>query len=264
MTGRVAEPGWSRRLWVAMVGAILGCQLIAIRWLSDDTPIVVRPVPPQLTATSLFLEPPSPGLERLFELADPTVFALPSARGFAGTAWRIATDPAPDTSDWVDSNRWLAASGRWLVARPRVGPPERGPLSSLDPSTFLSRPKVAVVTPPLLPLPAKTEVELDPGLRARGLIVPVAAPDVVHSNTLTSTELRVCVEPSGAVFSAVVLKGSGLAAADQLALESVSKARFKPLDPPPAPGSDPGAGLDWGRMVFRWHTTAPSTNGKGT
>jgi TonB family protein len=260
MTKGIRQPGWSRRWWLAVGSMVLAGQLLAIVWLSDRSPVPLTPVPMQIRVQ---LAPPGPtptNLARLFELVDPTVFALPSTAGFAGTAWRTASDPAPEDSDWTEAERLLGGSAQWLSCD---WPLESEPGTAMNPGRSALRPATASVSAPVVRMPDRTEVELDGKLARRGLAQPLVAPSMVHSNTLSSSELRVCVEPSGSVFSAVVLKGSGWAAADQQALELAGRARFKPLENSPGSGPDPGAGWEWGQMVFRWHTRPPETPGGG-
>jgi hypothetical protein len=51
--------------------------------------------------------------------------------------------------------------------------------------------------------------------------------------------------------SATLLGGSGLAAADQRALELARSARFEPLS-----GPTQGQGLSWAKLVFQWQAVA--------
>jgi TonB family protein len=103
-------------------------------------------------------------------------------------------------------------------------------------------------------LPEATRVRLEGDLAGRVWLQAPALTDVTHSNILTDTVLRLTVHPEGWVWSAVLLRGSGLASADRQALDQVRRARLRPGAPGPASAA---AGWGWGRMVVLWHTRAP-------
>jgi TonB family protein len=95
-------------------------------------------------------------------------------------------------------------------------------------------------------------VRIEPEESDLELVSPLTVPSVTHSNVLGATVVRVTVDRSGQVFSAVVLKSSGLKTADQLALGLARTARFRSA----RPGADRGEWA-WARLVFEWRTLAP-------
>jgi TonB family protein len=232
-----------------MAVGLTALQAAVIFTLSDRSPaqaVPHRTVPKLRVATG--------DLSGLF--ADPRLLALPTAQGFAGIGWRIASDPQPVVQDWTEPMPWLGQSetglARTLLAAPAVGI-GRG-VTADKPS-----PQLATNALPALPLAQATIVRLAASNAPWEWIEPLVAPAITHSNILSETVVEVTVHRSGQVFSAVVLEGSGLRSADDLALALARSARFQ------IPRSS-GEPEEWGRvrLVFEWHTVAPGSTAEET
>jgi TonB family protein len=70
---------------------------------------------------------------------------------------------------------------------------------------------------------------------------------------LQPSTVQVLARGDGSVISATLLTRSGLAAADQRALDLARAAQFAPLTPP----AD-SRRFQWGRLVFLWHAIEPA------
>jgi hypothetical protein len=101
-------------------------------------------------------------------------------------------------------------------------------------------------------------------LAARGLLSLPPLPVWAGADLLAPSQVRVLVDARGHPVSALLLAGSGLAAADQAAVNLALAAQFG-SDPAAlkAPPGNPAAGLVFGRLNFRWHTVPVTalTNG---
>ncbi len=182
-------------------------------------------------------------------LPDPLLLALPTPRGFAGIGWRSASDPRYIAQDWTEGIPWLCQSETGLAR------------------TFLAAPTVGIGRGVTVdkPLPQLTQNGL-PGmvlaqqtvLRIEGdgsdweLAAPLTLPSLTHSNVLSETVVQAIADASGQVFSAIVLKSSGLKTADQQALALARTAQFRitRVDSNELEWA-------WAHLIFEWRTLAP-------
>lgn len=244
---------WSPRRLGAVMALCVAAQFLLVWLFSARAPMVVREAdarPVHRLAAQWNNE--------FFRLASPVLFARPSPLGFSGRAW--LTPPE------VDYRPPPAAAGpAWLT-------PERAGLAT-DFSEFVRTNRSARVTAALRPAPqpllpaiavlpatrARSWVEVDPELaRAGGAFFP-DLPAWPHAEALQPTEVRVVVDAAGHPVSAVVLRSSGLPAADAFALETAQRMRF---DARPVPPGGPIAELRAGRLEFHW-LTLPPAEGEG-
>jgi len=241
---------WSGRQWGSVVGLITAAQLTLVVMLCEQNEQVPARVaaPPGLRVIGL--EPGDRASAAILEAVDPTVFALPGPRGFSGAAWGQPPRPPAAPTGWNEGTRWLTGRTQWfgrVIGAPRLT--AGASLGAADdhvpaPRRVTSRP---------VPLAPGSVVSPSAGLAARGWSTPLVAPVMVHTNLLGPTEVQVSVEPDGWVFSAVVVRSSGLARADEAAVALARSARFTPL---PGAGS-PAAERLWGRLRFDWRTLPP-------
>jgi TonB family protein len=235
--------------WVLMALGLTALQAAAIFALSDRSTLqelARKPVPRVRVATW--------DIGTL--LADPRLLALPTEHGFAGIGWRKASDPQYVAQDWTEPMPWLGQSEtglvRTLFAAEAAGI-GRG-VTADKPS-----PQFAANALPALPLAEQTVVRLDATGAHWEWAEPLVAPAISHSNILSETVVQVTADRSGQVFSAVVLKSSGLKAADQQAIELARTARFRIT-----PGAADPEDWAWARLVFQWRTLAPGATGGET
>lgn len=241
---------WSRRQWGTVVGLVTVLQLGLLVVLVERTAEVPSRVaaPPELRIIAWESKGVS-GREAL-EVLDPALFAVPGPRSFSGAAWDRPRRSPTAPSGWQEDPRWLTAQTQWF-----------GRVTALTEVKAMSRlatgeefiPAPRVVEPPPIPLATGSRVVLDAGLMERGWVTPLVAPLLVHSNLVNRTEIEVSVEPDGWVFSAVVVRSSGLARADEEALALALAARFTPLPGAGGPVSE----RQWGKLRIDWRTVSP-------
>ena len=262
MTSVLVEPRpWSLRRWGGMVVLIFGVQLGLIFWLGTRTPIRPRPA-----AAALTLHLATRASAEVQALYDPTLFTLPHAEGFSEPVWQRVPRPEFRSFEWsAPPNRLprtvdqLGAVFTRLVETNYVdtlqqpAPPEPNPtLPNL---------------PPLAQLQDQSVLQLEDGLAQRRLLTPLQLKSWPNPDVLSDSVVQVIVDAEGRPVSPTLLASSGLAAADQYALDQARAARFEPLSRNPIEAaSNPMARLNWGKMIFRWHTlptpptSAPAAN----
>lgn len=236
------EPSaWSPvRRWLLILLVFLA-HLGLISALTDRRPLELRPA-----ARAPVLQP-APADSEWLALNDPTLFALPQRRGFAGTAWLQTRPPETSPFRWSEPLRLLplpvttlgATFTRFMQTNhfpalvfetkqpPEFEPPATDPLDT--------------------PTPMPSRLRVAGALAQRGLINPPGLASYRAAELLTNTVAQVLVRPDGLVFSATLLTSSGSKEADQRALEIARAARFEPL-------RSPASALMSGELIFAWHT----------
>lgn len=260
MNAAAPEPAvWSRgRVWSA-VFLVIVAQLAVIFWSSERRSAVTRQ-PGTTTSFSLVADARAgTPLAELLDLDDPTLFALPHARGFSGGAWMKAPTFRHRSEDWTEPPRFFALPVDELgtafaefVDTNVVG------------ATVLSdkpAPRLSEVVASPVPLPTRSAIRLADGLAGRAIASAPDVPAIRHTDILAATVVEVSVKPSGFVFSATVFSSSGSKMADQTALDLARAIRFKPIAKTDTVSSDDPVALNWGKIVFQWLTSeTPATN----
>lgn len=249
-----------RHRWLLWAIVILTAQVGFIYWLGARHPVAPRApntTPPIALAPEYDAE--------LAALSDPTLFALPHAQGFSGTAWKLTPRVSYTAADWSEPLRWLPLSTEKLGSsfRQILADNPTPPLSL----TEKTAPRIAALefASDFFPLPAQSALRVEGALAGRALLAPLELKSWPAADVLAASEVRVLVDAAGNVISAVLLTGCGLPAADQRALELASAARFEPL-----PDGDrerlahPLANLVRGKMIFQWHTVPPTAETPAT
>jgi len=254
MNPALSEPlPWPRRRWWFLITLVFAAHLGLIFTLTDR-----RPVVPRRPAGVPVLKLATDGGEML-ALNDPTLFALPQLRDFAGAAWLQIPTPQYRPFQWTEPPRWLARPleplgtvfARFMETN-RFAPFEL----ELKPAPDLTVPELA----PEPAVAAQSVLRLEGDVAQRRLLNPIDLTNQPSSDLLTNSIVQVLVDATGNVFSPVLLPpGSGLKDADQSALELAKAARFEPLVRASAGGTpNPAAGWSGGLMIFEWHTVPPS------
>lgn len=234
-----------------MLTLVFGLQLALILALSNRTPAKTREPAPSAGFRLV-----AQGAEEFLALNNPALFALPQAEGFSGLAWLRVRRPSFEPPDWSEPVRWLSPDPATLgavftkfIETNRAEPPSR----IYQPLPELSRPAVSMAPNG----PGKSSLRREGALASRRLLTEPNLPPWPHIDLLTNTIVQVEVNTAGTPVSLTLLTSSGLAAADQRALDWVRTARFEPVEP--AGGNNPYDRLDWGKLVFEWNTVP--TNG---
>ena len=95
------DAGWSRQLWVVLILLAFAAHIGLIFALGDRKSVVPRvpaPAPPLRLLT---------GGDDWLALNDPTLFALPHPRGFAGALWLKLPRVEFPAFEWTEPPRWL-------------------------------------------------------------------------------------------------------------------------------------------------------------
>lgn len=247
-TETTPRPGWSRVKWLLVVVVIFVAQFALIWGLgSHQKPAARRPfpAPPALLVGDSALP--------LVELGDPTILALPHARGFSGQAWARTPRREFVSADWDEPFRWrpvaverLGEVFQQLVAGARVTPVQVAEKS--EPAISLLETSLAAA------VGQRSSLVVEGELATRDLAVAPRLPSWPATEILAATEVRVLVDADGRVVSAGLLpvNGSGKAEqgrADQEALELARMMQFASIRP--------ATGLASGKLIFQWHTLAP-------
>lgn len=237
LPGEGAWP-WSR--WVLLILLAFVAHIGLIFALSERKPIVPRP-PAAAPALRLLT-----GGEDWLALNDPTLFALPHARGFAGAAWLKMPRVKFPSFEWSEPPRWLPLpveqlGGTFLRFMQT---------NAFVQLAFEARP------PPLLSRPAappdgfapllRSTVRVEGELTARPWLNPPPLPPWSGTDLPADSVVQVLVDAAGNVRSATLLPPfSGSKTNDQLALGLARNARFAPL-------AGDAAKLNLGTLIFSW------------
>jgi hypothetical protein len=195
--------------------------------------------------------------DELLKLNDPTLLALPHARGFAAPAWLPVPRLEFAPFKWTESPRFLALPvaqlGATFLEFMQTNTFARLELEIL-PAPELILPEL----PPLFTPPTRSELRVRGDLSERHLLNPPELPSWPAADLLTNSVVRAQVDAAGNVHSfTLVAPGSGSKAADQRALELTRLLRFAPLSQPPVISADPTGRLTSGTLIFEWHTVPP-------
>ena len=256
MNGHALEPvRWSRRRWLGFVAALIVAQVGGILYLGEQILPGARR-PPFSTTVHLVLDDKSrQQLAAQPGVSDPTLFALPSLRGFSGAAWM--TFPSPDfrPPDWTYAPHWLHLEESSLghAFEQFVTTNQPPPLQLVNNSL---PPPRAEPNFPNEPLPPFSRYRLEGELVNRPLLQPLALRSWAYTDMLSNTTVQAVVDADGRTLSARLIGSSGYAKADAYALTTTTGARFQPRA-----DREGSKGLAWGRLVFYWHTLPiPVTN----
>ena len=191
---------------------VLGVQVAFILWLGERRPIEPRP-----TEVAPGLKLFGSGCAEMMEILDPTLFALPHARGFSGPGWLIPPTQEIQPFAWSEPRRWLT------LATARLGTSVNQPLATneFEPMPALARPDPE----PLLArlsgsreFPDRSRMYVEGDLAARRLLSNLELPSWPHNDLVSNSVVQLVVDAEGIPFSVTLLSRSGYAAADTYAL----------------------------------------------
>lgn len=221
---------------------------VAVIWLLGERP---APLSPGGDAFHTVLaENFGPLAARLPDYEDPQIFALPSPRGFSGDGWLRASTPPHEFHEWLEEQRWLPLPveqlGHTFVEHVRLL--TQPPLPTLRKAEPVLQTLMTDLS--LDWAPVRSRLKLAEPLASR-LIPPAPEPPVmVHKDLLRPSLVELLVDERGHVFAATLVGESGLASADETALNLARQLNFRPVPEP---------GLKVGRLTVEWYVQ-PSTN----
>ena len=245
----VRSETWSISRWMIYVAIAFAIHIGLIFAFGNRKPVVPRSVAnaPQIRLAA--------SRNELHALDDPTLFALPHARGFSAATWLQLPKVEFAPFRWTEPPQLLelpvARLGSALLQFAQTNTVPKLELDALTPmQTTLVESSDEQTN-----LKRHSTVSASGGVaKRRWLNSPALLRSWPASDLLTNSVVRIVVDPDGQVFSPALLPpGSGSKVADQYALEIARAARFAPL-----PRS---AKQMLGALVFEWHTVPmPETN----
>lgn len=246
----VHRESWSRLRWGCYVLLAFAAHVGLIFIFGSRKPVTPRAVvnAPRFQLASRHNE--------MLALADPTLFALPHARGFAAAAWEQLPRIEFVPFRWTEPPQVLALPSAHLgsafihFAETNVVPPPI--LETLPPP----QPSFGTTSGRLTSLRQYSRLMRGGDLAQRDWLTPPGAIAVLAGKRPPDKQRRAGGGGRGRPgFSAVLLPpGSGSKPADQSALDLARAARFSPL---PENHASPTLGF----LIFEWHTAPlPETN----
>ena len=236
------ESSWSLQRRLLLILIVFVAHVGVLFAVSDRRPVTPRPPMPSLVVTRLT------DSSELLELSDPTLFALPHHRSFAGQTWLKNPAVTFPQFHWSEPPRLLPLPveelGTVFAQFRQANTPE--PLDFTTRTTETT--KLFILSEMTSLLPARSSLRLGGELQSRRLLVSPDLPSWPATDLLTNSVVQVLVRPDGLVASSSLLPPGHVATeADQHALNVARSARFAPL---PA-GSKK---TDLGVMIFEWRT----------
>jgi hypothetical protein len=257
----VSKWPWTR--WLTFIAIVFAAHVALIVAFGER-----KPKPPRIPANVPMLKLATESSAELFELNDPTLFALPNHEGFAGPAWLEPPRVEFHRQEWTEPPRWLSLPvGEFGATFNQFMQTNRFVHFELE---FKSPPQL---TAPVLPVqPAFAEnslLQISGGIANRQWLNPVKLQSWPYADVIAPSRVQVLVDAAGDVVSAVLLPPDNPseaamvhdADADQRALELARAARFAPLSPGAAsvarnPALRPAPGM----LVFNWQTVPLPAN----
>jgi len=248
----ICEPepreGWSRKkflFWLA-IAILLHLGLIMVFGTKKPVvPIAHAQGVPHLAIVDKETE--------MMTLADPTLFARPNPQDLVSAFWRRVPAVGQPNFSWTEPPLYLSAEPK------QFGAVFRDFLRTNPLSVFALdlKPTPTAILPVVNenPMPSATTWRFLGGLAQRRLLTDVKLPSLYMNDVIAPSRVRLLVDPSGNVTSAVLLpldsdieeKGRS-AKADTIALGIASSLRF-----------EPASSLAFGEIIFRWHTVPLTT-----
>lgn len=190
---------------------------------------------------------------------DPTLFALPGAHGFTGPVWLAATPVDHHAPVWTEPPRFLEMDPGSLGRTLSTFLHDNGfpPFDSFDKAPP-SRAALGLF-PPFQASENRSTLSIEGDLKGRPLENTPVLLAWPANDVPADTVVRVGVNGSGTIISAVLTDRSGLPAADAEALRLARQLRFRPATTGPAKDRPSPSLLTWGDLVFSW-AVSPSTN----
>jgi len=244
--------GWTRgRFWrVTGVLCIVQAGLILLFAEREHRPFRMAPAPGHFR---LLGTPLTAGqLTRTFFAIDPTVFPLPSSKGFSERAWLRLPARQIEAPSETNERAWLTLDTNRLGTdfEPLNRAKSALPFGWTDQRSQEPEPWPVF----LIPEPVRTQslLEIQGELAGRQLNAPAELPAETNAQLLAKSVVQIAVDSAGQVIAARLLARSGSVEADNNALDQARRLRFRPA-PSPTPV--------WGKAVFEWQTVEPTNAG---
>ncbi|HMJ90071.1 MAG TPA: energy transducer TonB [Candidatus Acidoferrum sp.] len=230
----------------------------AVFWFGER---VKPPAMVEKTQPLLYIATDEATTRRLSELsaADPTLFALPSERGFSGEAWLKFTSADMSLTNWSAPPSWLPLDVNELGSTLALyaGTNRVSTAALLDGLRGTAPFELRVSSPPIS---VYSSFVIEGSLRSRKLSWTATLPFVTNSELVTNSVVELSVNGDGVVESVMLAGECGVKSMDERALSAARQFSFEPLDL--ARTKREAATPQRGRVVFTWHVVSPAlTNG---
>lgn len=241
-----------RRLgWTIVV--ILALQVGLIAWFSEPEPPPWRYRPVSAYAYLILDEATQAKLAQDLATLDPTLFALPHALNFSGSAWLNLPKTNQDLADWPDTSPLPALDPALISA---AGAPARTFQVAYPAIADKPEPRWFETAVPPEPLAAGTEARLEGDLRLRPVRFMPEFQVWPYHDLISNTVVQLWVDAEGLVREAGLWTECGIPEADRYALREAKRIRLEPL-PRSGMAPDP-VGRTAGSLVVRWGTAPVS------
>jgi len=256
MTAASVVPAmWLRVRWWLAVILVLGLQSGLVFWLGDRSPIITRPITHELAV--FVVEDPA---SKLPALSDPLMFSPANPHGFSGPLWLNTPRLEYRFSDWtVPPSLLLLQTQQFGNAFSKSFQSNTAPTFAVaaNPEPHLASPRLFLPDPPVA---MQSTLQIEGELLRGRMISPIVLPDWPHNDILAPTVVEVMVDLDGNTVSARPVSKCGYADADKYALDVARALRYQSIRGN-VPQQSPVAALNWGKLVFEWHTVMlPATN----
>lgn len=247
-------PNGRRWKWFWALLFVFLAHAAAVFWFGARVQPLARPEQPQ---PLLYIATDAAASRRLAEVAgtDPTVFALPSERGFSGGAWLTLKRSDLALTNWTAPAAALpldvAVLGSALQRYAETNSVSAEALLDGLPSATpfeLRVPSAAVI--------AFSTFAIEGALATRPLTSAAPLPVATNAELVTNSIVELSVNGDGVVESARLAGECGLRAMDEAALRAARQFAFEPL-PLPRMARE-RAVPQRGRAVFTWRVVAPA------
>jgi hypothetical protein len=253
---------WTWMRWLAVIAIVFVAHVALIFIFGTHKPITPMEMKnvPSLTLAG------KPA-EDWLGLKNATLFALPSANGFAELMWMTIAPPGFHKQDWTEPPRWLALPAAELGSTFNHFV-QTNQFAEIHLEYNLPPPLAAPVIPPQPPLAQASTLQIEGQITSRGLLTTTKLPSWPFDDAIAPSVVQVVVNAGGDVVSAVLLPPENTLEpsavhdpdADEYAVEQARAARFAPL-PSGAGGveSSPAGPLAFGKLIFNWQAVPVTT-----
>ena len=263
--GSIPLYSWKFAVWVALVFLIQYILLLVVgNWENivvreDENPIRITIASPGSMETWI-----NQALKS--ELSDPSLFALPHAVSFSGTAWGKSPTLGYrwDVMDFTSISGEMDAKGlgSGFLKSIENQPFKRSSFNTSSKDMF----RPTILSQSSNPDLIATNLELSGNMSQRRLVSFMELPVWKNLGLIAPTRIEVAVDVEGRVASVLLLSpGSGLKEVDNWALNAIQTARFSPIErieaqADSATKDEPALiqleGLTIGKVIFHWGVTA--------
>lgn len=185
----------------------------------------------------------------MFQLLNPTLFAMASPKGFSGKTWLKVKMPAHQFYEWQGEIFWLQP------VTERFGKELANLLLPLklesQIAVFESAPNVTPVNDDNPPMPGKSSrIKVEGEIATRPILFTPEIPPIYSNDIYPPTIVSVVVDNNGFIISSAVTGESGFLKADSLAVELAKKIRFAPVK---SRNGKTNFEPQFGKIIFEWY-----------